>query len=81
MHSGEHFNSSSDTSDDEDEDGGWLAQSTFDLGRPPLSRRNNGNRQVSSSGSNFDVGTCPLCYVLELIRSPRMLSIPSPVVL
>ncbi|KAG1756903.1 SIT4 phosphatase-associated protein-domain-containing protein [Suillus paluster] len=52
MHSGEQFNSSSDASDeDEDEDGGWLAQSSFDLGRPPMSRRSNGNRQeISSSG-------------------------------
>lgn len=57
MQSGEHLNSSSDTSDDDDDDdGGWLAQSTFDLGRPPLSRRNNGNRQESSS-SGFDVST------------------------
>ncbi|OAX34190.1 SAPS-domain-containing protein [Rhizopogon vinicolor AM-OR11-026] len=54
MHSGEAFNSSSDTSDDdEDDDGGWLTQSTFDLGRPPLSRRNNGNRQEATS-SGFD---------------------------
>lgn len=51
MHSREQFNSSADASDeDEDEDGGWLAQSSFDLGRPPL-RRNTGNRQeISSSG-------------------------------
>jgi serine/threonine-protein phosphatase 6 regulatory subunit 3 len=51
MHSREQFNSSDASDEDDDEDGGgWLAQSTFDLGRPPLGR-NTGNRQdVSSSG-------------------------------
>ncbi|KAG1794856.1 SIT4 phosphatase-associated protein-domain-containing protein [Suillus plorans] len=61
MHSREQFHASSDASDeDEDEDGGWLAQSTFDLGRPPL-RRNTGNQQeISSSGFDdaFNPGPC-----------------------
>jgi hypothetical protein len=80
MHSREQFNSSADASDeDEDEDGGWLAQSSFDLGRPPL-RRNTGNRQeISSSG--FDVGTSPLHHCPKVIRLPRMHSILAPVAL
>jgi len=52
MHSSEFF--SSDASDDEDEDGGWLAHSSFDLGKPPPARRLHNNTAVSSSGG-FDV--------------------------
>lgn len=79
MHSVEQFNSSSDASDDEeDDDGGWLAQSKFDLGRPPLSRRNTGNRQEASS-SGFDVGTYRLYSVPGLIRPPRMHLVLAPV--
>lgn len=80
MHSREQFHSSSDASDeDEDEDGGWLAQSTFDLGRPPL-RRNTGNQQeISSSG--FDVGISPLYRFPEVIRPFRMHSILVPAAL
>lgn len=52
MHSSEFF--SSDASDDEDEDGGWLAHSSFDLGKPPPARRLHHNTAVSSSGG-FDV--------------------------
>ncbi|KAH7889332.1 SIT4 phosphatase-associated protein-domain-containing protein [Phlebopus sp. FC_14] len=49
MHSAEYF--SSDASDDEDdEDGGWLAQSTFDLGKPPPARRHQGTTHASSRG-------------------------------
>ncbi|KAF8843655.1 SAPS-domain-containing protein [Paxillus ammoniavirescens] len=51
LQSGEYF--ISDTSDDEDdEDGGWLAQSTFDLGKPPPARRH--HSEQSSSVSGFD---------------------------
>lgn len=57
MHSSEHF-SSDEASSDEEEDGGWLAQSTFDLRPPPpvTARQHNageGRRPLSSSG--FDV--------------------------
>lgn len=55
MQSSDQFGSpSSDTSDDEDEDGGWLAHSTFDLGNPPVyARRHSSDRRPL--GSEFDV--------------------------
>jgi serine/threonine-protein phosphatase 6 regulatory subunit 3 len=55
MQSSDHFGSGSDISDEEDEDGGWLAQSTFDLGNPPVSARNRQSDRRSSSSSGFDV--------------------------
>ena len=56
----EHF-SSDEASDDEEEDGGWLAQSTFDMRPPPISARppNGDRRPLSASG--FDV-----CFILVL---------------
>ncbi|KAH7915316.1 SIT4 phosphatase-associated protein-domain-containing protein [Hygrophoropsis aurantiaca] len=56
MQSSENFGSSSDASD-EDEDGGWLAQSTFDLGKPPLPRRNHNNRHESNANGFGDAFT------------------------
>lgn len=52
LHSGEYL--ASDASDDEDDeyDDGWLAQSTFDLGKPPPARRHNNGQ----SSSRFEVG-------------------------
>ncbi|KAI6103591.1 SIT4 phosphatase-associated protein-domain-containing protein [Pisolithus sp. B1] len=47
----------SDASDDEDEDGGWLAHSTFDLGKPPAARRHQNNTQTSTS-NGFDDAFC-----------------------
>ena len=54
MQSSDHF-SSDEASSDEEEDGGWLAQSHFDLRPPPVSaRQHNGNRRPLSS-SEFEV--------------------------
>ncbi|KAI6131908.1 SIT4 phosphatase-associated protein-domain-containing protein [Pisolithus thermaeus] len=48
----------SDASDDEDEeDGGWLAHSTFDLGKPPAARRHQNSTQTSTS-NGFDDAFC-----------------------
>ena len=57
MQSSEHLGSSDEASDDE-EDGGWLAHSTFELRPPPVTARqhDNGRRPLSSSG--FDVRPC-----------------------
>ncbi|GBE81848.1 Extragenic suppressor of kinetochore protein [Sparassis crispa] len=60
MQSAEHFESSDEASDDEEEDSGWLAHSTFDLPSPPVSARqhiNNGRRPLSSNG--FDDSFVP----------------------
>ncbi|EGO21202.1 hypothetical protein SERLADRAFT_452336 [Serpula lacrymans var. lacrymans S7.9] len=50
IQSSEHFGSSSD---EEEEDGGWLAHSTFDLGNPPLPSRHQSEGQMQLS-SAFD---------------------------
>ena len=56
MQSSDHFGpSSSDASDDEEEDGGWLAHSTFDLGNPPVSARHHSGDRRPLSSSAFDV--------------------------
>jgi len=49
MQSSDQFGSSSDASDDEEEDGGWLTQSTFDLGNPPSARHRSDRRLLNSS--------------------------------
>lgn len=51
LHSGEYL--TSDASDDEDDEdsGGWLTQSKFDLGSPPHGRRHNNG----PSSSQFEV--------------------------
>ena len=51
MGSADQFGSSSD---EEDEDEGWLTQSTFGLNHPPVSSRTFGERRPLSS-SGFDV--------------------------
>lgn len=55
MHSSDGFGSSE--SDDEDEEGGWLSQSTFSLSAPPISARHQSveRRPLSLSTSGFDV--------------------------
>jgi len=58
MHSSDTFGSSG--SDDEDEEGGWLSQSTFALGAPPVSARHGSveraeRRPLPLSTSGFDV--------------------------
>jgi serine/threonine-protein phosphatase 6 regulatory subunit 3 len=56
MQSSEQFgSSSSDASDDEDEDGGWLAHSTFDLGNPPVYTRRHSSDRRPLGSSEFDV--------------------------
>ena len=55
MQSAEHFESADEASDDEEEDGGWLAQSTFDLRPPPLSARQHETDRRPLSTSGFDV--------------------------
>ena len=53
MQSGAHSNDG-DTSDDDEEDSGWLAHSTFDLRPPPIqARQHDGDRRPLGSG--FDV--------------------------
>lgn len=69
MHSSEFF--SSDASDDEDEEGGWLAHSTFDLGKPPPARRLHNNTAVSSS-DGFDVRAPFVSDCIGLRSSHRM---------
>ena len=63
------FGSSSDASDDEEEDGGWLAHSTFDLGSPPISARHHSSDRRPLSASGFDVSanvhSSMCCYKLE----------------
>ncbi|KAI0636560.1 SIT4 phosphatase-associated protein-domain-containing protein [Trametes polyzona] len=51
MQSSDHLGSSDEASDEE-EDGGWLAQSAFELRQPPVTARqhDNGRRPLSSSG-------------------------------
>lgn len=51
MQSSDHLGSSDEASDEEDE-GGWLAQSTFELRPPPVTARahDNGRRPLSSTG-------------------------------
>ncbi|KAI0957676.1 hypothetical protein AcW1_005989 [Taiwanofungus camphoratus] len=52
MQSAEHFESADEASDDEEEDGGWLAHSTFELRPPPVHARqhDSGRRPLSSNG-------------------------------
>ncbi|KAI0362567.1 SAPS-domain-containing protein [Trametes cingulata] len=51
IQSSDHLGSSDEASDEE-EDGGWLAQSTFELRPPPVTARqhDNGRRPLSSTG-------------------------------
>ena len=55
MQSAEHFESADEASDDEEEDGGWLAHSTFDLRPPPVSARQHEADRRPLSTSGFDV--------------------------
>lgn len=60
MQSGAHLSADGDTSDDEEDDSGWLAHSKFELRPPPVqARQHNGNRRPLSE-SGFDVS-----YILE----------------
>lgn len=52
MHSSDQFESSSD---EEDEDEGWLSQSTFSLSNPPVSLRHQSTERRPLSTSGFDV--------------------------
>lgn len=51
MHSSDQFESSSD---EEDEDEGWLSQSTFSLSNPPVSLRHQSTERRPLSTSGFD---------------------------
>ena len=54
MQSSDQFgSSSSDASDDEDEDGGWLAHSTLD--NPPVSARHHSGDRRPLGSNRFDV--------------------------
>ena len=56
MQSSEQFGSSSDASDDDEEDAGWLTHSNFALSNPPVSARNHSShRRPLAAG--FDVST------------------------
>lgn len=55
MQSSEHFGSADDASDDEDDDSGWLAHSTFDMRPPPVAARQFDNNRRPLSSSGFDV--------------------------
>ncbi|KAI0736702.1 SAPS-domain-containing protein, partial [Fomitopsis betulina] len=54
MQSAEHFESADEASDDEEEDGGWLAHSTFDLRPPPVSARQHEVDRRPLRTSGFD---------------------------
>ncbi|KAG9318917.1 SIT4 phosphatase-associated protein-domain-containing protein [Chiua virens] len=54
LHAGENFTYASDDEDDEDNDNGWLAQSTFDLGKPPPARRHNNGQSSSGFDDSFN---------------------------
>ena len=68
MQSSEHLGSSDEASDDE-EDGGWLAHSTFELRPPPVTARqhDNGRRPLSSSEFDVRLAVHPLIPVQWLI--------------
>ncbi|TFK90277.1 SAPS-domain-containing protein [Polyporus arcularius HHB13444] len=59
IQSSDHTGSSDEASDDEDEGGGWLAQSTFELRPPPVTARqhDNGRRPLSASGFDDAFGS------------------------
>jgi len=59
MQSAEHFESADEASDDEEEDGGWLAHSTFDLRPPPVSARQHEADRRPLSTSGFDDAFAP----------------------
>ncbi|KAH9917442.1 SIT4 phosphatase-associated protein-domain-containing protein [Fomitopsis serialis] len=59
MQSAEHFESADEASDDEEEDGGWLAHSTFDLRPPPVSARQHEGDRRPLSTSGFDDAFAP----------------------
>lgn len=63
MQSSEQFGSpSSDASDDEEEDGGWLTHSNFALSNPPVSARNHSSdRRPLEPG--FDVSSPATCFM------------------
>ena len=63
MHSSEQFGSSSDASDDEEEDEGWLTHSRFALSNPPVSARNHSShRRPLAAG--FDASTFAMSTML-----------------
>ena len=78
MQSSDHFGSSlSDTSDDDEEDGGWLAHSTFDLSNPPVSARHHSTDRRPLSPSGFDVSVvAPSFFLCYSLLGHRTLSIP-----
>ncbi|KZT70090.1 SAPS-domain-containing protein [Daedalea quercina L-15889] len=59
MQSAEHFESADEASDDEEEDGGWLAHSTFDLRPPPVSARQHEADRRPLSTTGFDDSFAP----------------------
>lgn len=66
MQSSEQFGSpSSDASDDEEEDGGWLTHSNFALSNPPVSARNHSSDRRPLDAS-FDVSTCAIFLMLHI---------------
>ena len=54
MQSSDHLNSEDENSDEE-EDGGWLAQSTFELRPPPVTARQHDSDRRPFSASGFEV--------------------------
>lgn len=64
MQSLEQFGST-DASDDEEEDGGWLTHSNFALSNPPVSARNHpSHRRPLAAG--FDVSTFTMFVMLDI---------------
>jgi hypothetical protein len=49
MQSGAHLSNDGDTSDDDEDDSGWLAHSTFDLRPPVQARQHDGDRRPLSA--------------------------------
>lgn len=69
IQSSNHIGESSDSSDEEE--GGWLSQSNFNLGSPPISARRQGagmteRRPLGASG--FDVRFVYLCYGISELK-------------
>ena len=57
MQSSDHLESEDENSDEE-EDGGWLAQSTFELRPPPVTARQHDHDRRPLSASGFEVRLC-----------------------
>ncbi|EMD38130.1 hypothetical protein CERSUDRAFT_113278 [Gelatoporia subvermispora B] len=59
MQTAEHFESSDEASDDEEEDCGWLAHSNFDLRAPPVSARHHQSDRRPLSPAGFEDAFSP----------------------